>query len=164
MKGIYQGEGSIFKPGSVSEHSVSFKLHNFKPIKDCIWLEIVSDLKFRFNYSDKTSHSIDTIELIVGFKDGSCVLKDYYNPYWHRGTRPGVIHAYDPDFWDDPEKSEALLALQKEQAEAKKKTQAEIDARSSESANMSEPKRTTESADRAKARESLKMYSPVLME
>ncbi len=164
MTGIYQDEGSIFKPGSVSEHSVSFELHNFKPIKDCVWLEIVSDLKFRFNYSDKTSHSIDTIELIVGFEDGSCVLKDYYNPYWHRGTRPGVIHAYDPDFWDDPEKSGALLALQKERAEAKKKTQAEIDARSSESANMSESNRTTESADRAKTRKSLKIYVPVLLE
>ncbi len=144
MKGIYQAEGSTFSPGSVTEHSISFELHDFKPIKDCVWLEIVSSLKFKYSDSGKAAHSVNIIELIVGFEDGSCVLKDYYEPYWHKGARPGVNHAYEPDFWENPEK----------------RAQADNGAHPDDSANMSEPAPT----DRAKAGKSLKVYSPVLLD
>lgn len=113
MQDIYRGEGGAFSPGWVKEHSVSLKLKSFKPVKGCVWLEIVSDLRFKYADSGRTAHSVNTIELLVGFDKDGCVLVDYYEPYWQRGTRPGVNHAYDPDYWESSEDGEDVQELPK---------------------------------------------------
>jgi len=130
MKDVYRGESSTFSPGGIEDHHIDFTLKSSKSIDNHIWLEVVTDLEFKYTDSDITPNVTDSVELIIGLENGSYVLKDYYLTFWDTVVRGGITSIDDPYFWDDPVKAEAVLAAKKEIVEARKKTDEEIDSRS----------------------------------
>lgn len=130
MKEVYRGESSTFSPGGIEDHHIDFTLKSSKSIDNHIWLEVVTDLEFKYTDSDITPNVTDSVELIIGLENGSYVLKDYYLTFWDTVVRGGITSIGAPYFWDDPVKAEAVLAAKKEIVEARKKTDEEIDSRS----------------------------------
>lgn len=130
MKEVYRGESSSFSPGGIEDHHIDFTLKSSKSIDNHIWLEVVTDLEFKYIDSDITPDVRDSVELIIGLENGSYVLKDYYLTFWDSVVRGGITSIDDPYFWDDAAKAEAVLAAKEEIVEARKKTDEEIDSHS----------------------------------
>lgn len=130
MKDVYWGEAFAFSPGRIEDHLVRFTLKSSEVMGDCVWLNVATNIEFKYIDSDSASNANNTVELIIGFENENYVLKDYFNNLCDTVVRGGITSIDNPYFWDDSAKADAVLAAKKEFVEARKKLHDEIDARS----------------------------------
>lgn len=140
MKEVYRGESSTFSPGSITDHHVDFTLKSSKAIDNHIWLEVVTNIGFKYIDSDIAPNVKDTVELIIGLDNGSYVIKDYYMTLWDSAVRGGITSIDSPYFWDDSAKAEAVLTAKKNIVEERKQFDEAVDARSDELAKTANTK------------------------